>query len=202
VLAEKYKDRIEQTLRKYPDKRSAVMPVLHLAQEEYGYITPQAVAEVAAICGMTPTQVRSIAGFYTMFFEKPKGKYHIQVCTDLPCALRGAEQFYEELKAYVGIEEGQVTEDGLFSIERVMCLAACDKAPVMQINFSYCEGLDIEKAKALIEDLRAGREYKPPKAAAATEKEGNGRKRSGAGMAAPKPKASGGRKPTDEGNAR
>lgn len=161
MLAEKYKDRIAKALSKYPDKRSAVMPVLYIAQEEYGYLTPEAMQEVADICEMTLTQVKSIAGFYTMYFEKPKGKFHLQVCTDLPCALRGAEAFLEELKAYLDIEEGEITPDGLFSIEHVMCLAACDKAPMMQINFSYCEGLDIEKAKAIIEQIRETGEYKP-----------------------------------------
>ncbi len=161
MLIEKYKDQIEKTLSKYPDRRSAVMPMLYLAQQEYGYLTREAMAEVADICEMSPTQVRSLVGFYTMYSEKPKGKYLIQVCTDLPCALRGAEQFYAELKEYLGVEEGEVTPDGLFSIEPVMCLAACDKAPMMQINFSYCEGLDIDKAKAIIDDLRAGRAYTP-----------------------------------------
>jgi NADH-quinone oxidoreductase subunit E len=161
LLAEKYKDRIEKHFGKYPDKRSAVMPVLYIAQEEYGYLTSEAIAEVAEICEMSSTQVKSIAGFYTMYFEKPKGKHHIQVCTDLPCALRGSERFLERLKEYLGIEEGEVTEDGLFSIEPVMCLAACDKAPMMQINFSYCEGLDIEKAIQIIQHLRSGGEYEP-----------------------------------------
>ncbi|MBN1287239.1 MAG: NAD(P)H-dependent oxidoreductase subunit E [Anaerolineae bacterium] len=160
-MVEKYKDRIEKTLGKYPDKRSAVMPVLYMAQQEYGHLTPQAMQEVADICEMSVTQVKSIAGFYTMYFEKPKGKFHLQVCTDLPCALRGADHFYAALKAYLGIDEGEVTGDGLFSVEHVMCLAACDQAPAMQINFSYCTGLDIEKAKAIIEAIRTTGEYKP-----------------------------------------
>ena len=137
------------------------MPLLYLAQQEYGYITREAMAEVADLCEMSITQVRSLVGFYTMFYEQPKGRYLIQVCTDLPCALRGADQFFEELKAYLGVEEGEVTPDGLFSIEQVMCLAACDKAPAMQINFSYCEELDIDHAKAIIDDLRAGKPYQP-----------------------------------------
>ena len=91
MLADKYADRIEKTFAKYPDKRSAVMPMLYIAQEEYGWVTPESIVEVAGICDMDPTQVKSIAGFYTMYSEKPKGKYWLQVCTDLACALRGAE---------------------------------------------------------------------------------------------------------------
>ncbi|MCZ7544996.1 MAG: NAD(P)H-dependent oxidoreductase subunit E [Anaerolineae bacterium] len=185
MLIEKYKDQIEKTLGKYPDRRSAVMPMLYLAQQEYGHITPEAMAEVAEICEMSVTQVRSLVGFYTMYYEKPKGKYLIQVCTDLPCALRGAEQFFEALKDYLGVEEGEVTPDGLFSIEQVMCLAACDKAPVMQINFSYCEGLDIDKAKAIIDDLRAGKSYTPAYRWRAAEHAHAGRKQGGKSKAEP-----------------
>ncbi len=156
MLIEKYKDRIDAILAKYPEKRSAVMPLLYLAQEEYGYITAEAVREVADICGIDPTQVYALTGFYTMFYEKPKGKYLLQVCTDLPCALRGAEEFYQSLREYLGIEgDSGTTEDGLFTLERVMCLAACDRAPVMQVNFEYHENLNKELARALIDELRA-----------------------------------------------
>jgi NADH-quinone oxidoreductase subunit E len=154
VLAEKYADRIQKIFSKYPDKQSGVMALLYLAQEEYGWVSPEALREVAALCEMDPTQVHSIAGFYTMYSEKPKGKYWFQVCTDLPCALRGADKFYRELCEYLDLEDGGTTEDGLFTVEQVMCLAACDKAPMMQNNFHYHENLDIEKAKALIEQLR------------------------------------------------
>ncbi len=132
------------------------MALLYLAQEEYGWVTPEALEEVAALCDIDPTQVQSIAGFYTMYSEKPKGKYWLQVCTDLPCALRGADQFYRQLCEYLGLsEEGGTTEDGLFTVEPVMCLAACDKAPMLQCNFHYHENLDMEKMKALIEQWRA-----------------------------------------------
>jgi NADH-quinone oxidoreductase subunit E len=156
VLAEKYTDRIAKIFAKYPDKRSGVMALLYLAQEEYGWVTPEALKEVAALCDIDPTQVQSIAGFYTMYSEKPKGKYWLQVCTDLPCALRGADEFYRQLCDYLGLsEEGGTTEDGLFTVEPVMCLAACDKAPMLQCNFHYHENLDMEKMKALIEQWRA-----------------------------------------------
>jgi len=155
TLTEKYAERIEKALAKYPDKRSAVMPLLYLAQEEYGHVSQQGIHDVAEICEMDPTQVQSIAGFYTMYSEKPKGKYWLQVCTDLACALRGADKFHEELKEYLGVEEGGTTEDGLFTVEHVMCLAACDKAPMLQCNFHFVENLDMEKMKKLIDEWRA-----------------------------------------------
>lgn len=155
MLAEKYAERIDKVFAKYPTKRSAVMPLLYIAQEEYGWITPESLVEVAELCDLDPTQVRSIAGFYTMYSEKPKGKYWLQVCTDLACALRGADEFHHQLLDQLGIEEGETTDDGLFTVEHVMCLAACDKAPMLQCNFHYYENLDLDKVNALIEQWRA-----------------------------------------------
>lgn len=155
MLAEKYKKRIEAAFAKYPDKRSAVMPLLYIAQEEYGWTSPEGIHEVAELCEMDATQVKSIAGFYTMYSEKPKGKYWLQVCTDLPCALKGADQFHKELKEHLGVEEGATTADGMFTVEHVMCLAACDKAPMLQCNFHYQENLDMEKMKALLDEWRS-----------------------------------------------
>ena len=155
VLADKYADRIEKIFAKYPDKRSGIMDLLYLAQEEYGWLSEDALREVAALCDVDPTQAQSIAGFYTMFSEKPKGKYWLQVCTDLPCALRGADQFYRDLCEYLDVEDGGTTEDGLFTVEQVMCLAACHRAPMLQCNFHYHENLDMDTIKALIEQWRA-----------------------------------------------
>lgn len=153
-LAAKYADRIQKHMSKYPDKRSAVMPLLYIAQEEYGWLSPDAIAQVAEICEMDPTQVKSIAGFYTMYRESPKGKYWLQVCTDLPCALKGADQFHHDLLDHLGIEEGGTTDDGLFTVEHVMCLAACDRAPMLQCNFGYVENLDMDKMKELLDKWR------------------------------------------------
>lgn len=157
MLAEKYPERIKQIFDKYPDKRSAVMPLLYLAQQDYGWLSTEAMVEVAQLCDIDPTQVHSIAGFYTMFSEQPKGKFWLQVCTDLPCALRGADDFFRGLCEFLGLdpEHGGTTEDGMFTVEPVMCLAACDKAPMMQCNFHYHENLDLDKAKELIAQWRA-----------------------------------------------
>ena len=151
----KYEDRIQHHFSKYPDKRSAVMPLLYIAQEEYGWVSPEGVNEVAELCEMDPTQVKSIAGFYTMYSERPKGKYWLQVCTDLSCALKGADQFHAWLKEELGVSEGGTTEDGLFTVEHVMCLAACDKAPMLQCNFHYQENLDQDKMRELLDKWRA-----------------------------------------------
>ncbi|RMF50167.1 MAG: NAD(P)H-dependent oxidoreductase subunit E, partial [Chloroflexota bacterium] len=115
MLKEKYAEQIAKIFAKYPDKRSAIMPLLYLAQEHYGYVSPEGIQEVAELCEIDPTQVKSIAGFYTMYRETPKGKYWLQVCTDLPCALVGADQFYQELLDYLGIQDGETTPDGLFT---------------------------------------------------------------------------------------
>lgn len=151
----KYARRIETAFAKYPDRRSAVMPLLYMAQEEYGWVSPEGVEEVAALCEMDPTQVQSIAGFYTMYSEQPKGKFWLHVCTDLACALRGADKFYEDLKKELGVEDGGTTDDDLFTVEHVMCLAACDKAPMLQCNFHYHENLNMDKMKTLLDKWRA-----------------------------------------------
>ena len=150
----KYEERIQRHLAKYETKRSAVMPLLYIAQEEYGWVNPDGIQEISEILDLDPTQVKSIAGFYTMYSEKPKGEYWLQVCTDLPCALKGADEFHAWLKEELGVEEGGTTEDGMFTVEHVMCLAACDKAPMLQCNFHYAENLDQDKMKDLLAKWR------------------------------------------------
>lgn len=155
MIKEKHADRIDAIFAKYPDRRSAVMSLLYLAQEEYGYVTQDSCREIGELIGVDATQVQSIAGFYTMFREEPKGKYWLQVCTDLPCALRGADQFYQELLEELGVEDGGTTPDGMFTVEQVKCLASCDTAPMLQCNFHYHENLDIDIMRDLIKQWRA-----------------------------------------------
>lgn len=154
MLAEKYTEEIKAILAKYPDKRSAVLPLMYLAQEAYGFMSQDAMRDVASVLGMDPTHVLSLAGFYSLFYEEPVGKYVLEICNDLPCALRGADEFVEMAckKLDIGVEE--TTADGMFTIKTVMCLAACDKAPMMQVNLKYEENLDEEKFDALITQLR------------------------------------------------
>lgn len=134
MLSEKYQSEINTLLARYPHQRSAVMPLLYLAQKEYGYINQAAMAEVGTLCGMSATQVAGIVGFYSLYYDKPGGKRRVQVCTDLPCALRGAEKFAEALCQNLGVKLGETTQDGEFTVEAVMCLAGCDKAPMFQVQ--------------------------------------------------------------------
>jgi NADH-quinone oxidoreductase subunit E len=159
-LEEKYADEIQAILAKYPaeHKRAAVMPLLYIAQRETGYVTRHSLNDIAEILEISPTDVASIVGFYTLYYDEPEGKYRFQVCTDLPCALRGAEEFLEKLCENLGIQVGETTPDGLVTIEKVMCLAACDKAPIFQVQtgagLEYHENQTVESALALIETLR------------------------------------------------
>lgn len=154
-LREKHTDIIDGLLARYPQKKSAILALMHLAQEEYGYMSQEAMQDVAEIVGVDPTHVLSLAGFYSLYYEEPMGKYVLEICTDLACALRGADEFAEMACRKLGIEMDGTTEDGLFTVKHVMCLAACDKAPMLQCNLKYVEALDEEKFDALIEHLRA-----------------------------------------------
>ncbi|HEC62643.1 MAG TPA: NAD(P)H-dependent oxidoreductase subunit E [bacterium] len=159
-LEEKYSGEIQAVLSKYPpdQKRSAVMSLLYLAQREQGFVSKQELGEIAEILGISTTEVASLVGFYTLYYDKPGGKYRIQVCTDLPCALQGAEDFLDKLCENLGIRVGETTPDGLVTVERVMCLAGCDKAPMFQVQsrdgLTYHEDQTIESARALVDSWR------------------------------------------------
>ena len=159
-LAKKYPKEVKQILAKYPPeyKRSAVMPLLYLAQSEEGYITREAMQDIADTLEISITDVGAIVGFYTLYHDKKEGKYRMQVCTDLPCALRGADQFMESLCSNLGIKVGETTADGLITLEAVTCLAACDRAPIFQVqssdNLKYYEDMTVDKTMELIEALK------------------------------------------------
>lgn len=152
---------IKRILAKYPNgqERSAVMPLLHLVQAEKGYISRHDIDAIAGVLNITSTEVVSIIGFYTLYHsEKEKACYRIQVCTDLACALQGADQFLAELCKKVGIMPGETTPDGLITIEEVTCLAGCDRAPLFQVQgdgtIRYHENQTPENAAGLINQLR------------------------------------------------
>jgi NADH-quinone oxidoreductase subunit E len=164
-LVQKYPKEVKQILSKYPPEhqRSAVMPLLYLAQREEGYLTKAAMQDVASIVDITETEVAAIVGFYTLYHDEKGGKYRMQVCTDLPCALRGADEFMNNLCANLGIKVGETTEDGFLTLESVMCLAACDKAPMFQTQgpdgIKYHENMTLDRTIELINTLkRSGRE--------------------------------------------
>jgi len=160
MLAEKYPDDVKEILAKYPpeQKGSAVMPLLYLAQRQDGYITKAALEDIAKMLDITTTDVAEIVGFYTLYHDKPDSKYRMQVCTDLPCSLRGADKFLEQLCGNLGIQVGETTPDGLVTIEAVMCLAGCDRAPMFQLQsadgIEYHENMSVDKTLELVEALR------------------------------------------------
>jgi NADH-quinone oxidoreductase subunit E len=160
MLAEKYPEQVRKIFAKYPpeQKQSAVMPLLHLAQREKGFVDRHDMREIADLCGITETDVAEIVGFYTLYHDKPQGKLRIQVCTDIACALRGADEFLAQLCERLGIRPGETTPDGLVTVEAVTCLAACDKAPVFQVQgphgISYHENMTVDKTLEFIEAAR------------------------------------------------
>jgi len=159
-LSEKYPQEVKDILAKYPSeqKRSAVMPLLYMAQREGGYTTMEAMKEIGEMLDISVTDVASLVGFYTLFHDKKEGKYRMQICTDLSCALRGADQFLETMCEKLDIEPGETTEDGLITIEEVKCLAGCDKAPLFQVQgedgIEYHENMTVDKTMELIDSLR------------------------------------------------
>lgn len=155
ALSEKYKDEIAEILGHYPVKRSALIPLLYLAQRDQGYITEPAMKEIARLLGLTPSQVYETATFYTMLNLKKVGKFHIQVCKSLMCALVGSDRVIGWIKTKLGIAPGESTADGLFTLSAVECLAACGTGPMMQINDDYYERLTEEKVDRILADLRS-----------------------------------------------
>ena len=159
-LEKKYPKEVKQILSKYPPegKRSAVMPLLYLAQREEGYVNKAAMKDIAKLLDISETDVASVVRFYTLYHEKKEGKYHMQVCTDLPCALRGAEEFMEALCDNLRIKVGETTSDGFLTLESVTCLAACDKAPMFQIQgpdgIKYHENMNVDKTMDLVSVLK------------------------------------------------
>jgi NADH-quinone oxidoreductase E subunit len=155
MLQDKYKDEIADVISRYPVKRSALIPLLYLAQRDQGYITEPAMKEIARLLGLTPPQVYETATFYTMLNLKKVGKFHIQVCKSLMCALVGSDTVIGWIKTKLGIAPGESTADGLFTLSAVECLAACGTGPMMQINDDYYERLTEEKVDRILADLRS-----------------------------------------------
>ena len=150
---ETYK-KFEETVSRYPKKEAAMLPVLYLAQREFGQLDTEAVEYVAKIMGQSPARVQGVVSFYTMFNTQPIGRHHIQVCRTLSCALVGAEKITAFLKKKLGIEPGQTTVDGRFTLSEVECLASCGTAPMMQINDEYYENLTEDKVTEILEKLK------------------------------------------------
>ncbi|MCU7497338.1 MAG: NADH-quinone oxidoreductase subunit NuoE [Ignavibacteria bacterium] len=146
--------RIESVRKKYPDSKAALMPVLYIAQEQNGYITREVMDEVALVLGIKAVDVLGVATFYTMYHTSPVGKYHLQVCTNVSCMLKGGYEMLEETVKKLGIGVNEVTPDGKFSIEEVECMGSCGTAPMMAVNNDYFENLTKEKLNEILDSLK------------------------------------------------
>ncbi len=146
-------ERAERILDTYPEKRSAIMPLLYIASLEHDFASPEAMHEVAELTGVTPAQVQSVASFYTMFKRDGVGTYLVSVCTSISCYLQGADDVLDAVEEATGVHHGETSQDGRFSVEHVECIGACGGAPAVQVNYELIEGLTPAKAHQLIEWL-------------------------------------------------
>lgn len=154
MISEAVKKKIADEAAKYPEKRSAILPALYLIQGEEGYITKEGAGIVAELLSITPTEVWSVASFYTMFNLKPKGKYHIQACKNISCHLAGSDTIIAHLSRKLDIPVGGTTKDGKFTLTTVECLGSCGTGPMMQVNDDYYENLTEAKVDEILEQLR------------------------------------------------
>jgi len=152
-LSKESKKKIEQALGPYPEKRAALLPILHIVQEEIGYIPEDAEADIAAIVEIPVVKVREVLSFYTLYLRKPVGKYHLQLCRTISCTLRGHRDILKYVEEKLGIKDGETTADGKFTISTVECLASCETAPMMQLNETYHGNLTPEKIDEILASL-------------------------------------------------
>jgi NADH-quinone oxidoreductase subunit E len=152
-LASSLEKGIRDILVRYPTKQAALLPVLHLVQRERGFISREDEKRVAGLLDMKPIRIREVVTFYTMFFRKPVGRHHIQVCSNLSCSLAGGERLLDHLQKKLGIRSGGTTPDGRFTLTEVECLGACEQAPCMMVNFDYYGNLDQDKVEDILKNL-------------------------------------------------
>ncbi len=153
MLADKYAAEIASILARYPIKNSAVLPLCYLAQDEYGHLSIDHIQEVADIVAMPYTDVYEVVTFYSLLYDQPVGKWVLQVCDDNPCCFTGGEELVADLEERLGIPAGETTDDKLFTLQRVKCIGACHRAPVMQANLEFVYNLTADKVPGVLEDL-------------------------------------------------
>lgn len=155
-------DQFQWLLTRYPKKDAVLIPLLHVVQDEVGWLSPEAIEYVAGRMGVSPARVREVASFYTMFKLDKKGRYVLQLCHNISCYLRGCDDLVKKAEGMLGIKVGETTPDGKFSLETVECLASCGTAPVLQVNtWDFHEELDEKKLKDIIENLKSDRYANP-----------------------------------------
>ena len=155
-FSDKALHQFKEILGRYDSKRSALLPVLHLAQDEFGWMSPEVVDYVASLMDLSPAQVQEVVTFYYMFHKKPVGEHHFQLCATLSCWMFGSHQMLKGMCSRLGVKEGEVTSDGLFTVSRVECLGSCGSGPVIQVNETYYENMTPEKLNRLIASCREG----------------------------------------------
>ena len=146
----------EEILSRYPVKKSALIPLLHLAQEQSGYVSEEAMQHIAELVEVTPAEVLGTCSFYEMFKREPVGKFLVNICTNISCQLLGAEELLHHAESSLQVKPGGTTDDGLFTLEDVECLAACTEAPCLQVNYRYINKVSSADFDQLISDLRTG----------------------------------------------
>jgi len=154
VISAEARARIDAEIAQYPQRRGALLPALHIVQSELGHVAPEAARELAEIFGIRPIDVMEVVSFYNMFYATPQPRHHVYVCTNLPCSLRGARGLLKQLEAHLGVDEDGNTKDGRIHLGHEECLGACAYAPMMRIDGRYCEDLDIESAKQIVDALK------------------------------------------------
>lgn len=152
-FSEQTKKKLDEIIAHYPQKKAALLPVLHLAQREFGHISFEEEKTVASLLGIKPIEVREVVTFYSMFLREPAGKYHVQICSNLSCSILGAENLIDYLEKKLGIGVGETSADQKFTLSTVECLGACEHAPCMMVNFEYYGNLDQDKIDKILDNL-------------------------------------------------
>ena len=153
-FSDEFEQRFSEMLTHYPTKRSVLVPTLLYAQDEVGYLNDEAIAELARRLDLTELEVRNVISYYSMLTTKPRGKYNVQVCTNISCMLRGGEEIFQHCKKKLGIAHTGLTSDGLFSLEEVECIGACSWAPAAQVNYDFHENLTPEKMDQVLDNYK------------------------------------------------
>ncbi len=153
VISAEARQRIEAEMTRYPAKRGALLPALHIVQDELGHVSGEAATEMAELFGLHPVEVREVVSFYNMFYDREQPRHHVYVCTNLACSLRGARELLKSLEAHLAVDADGNTADGRVHLGHEECLGACAYAPMMRVDDRYHEDLDVERAKQILDDL-------------------------------------------------
>src|SRR4051794_14157573 len=165
ALTTKTREQLLEIVARYPQPRSALLPMLHLVQAEEGYVSPEGIHLCANVLGIAMAEVAAVATFYTMYKRRPVGDYHVGVCTNTLCAIMGGDAIFAALKDHLGIGNDETTADGAVTLEHIECNAACDFAPVMMVNWEFFDNQTVPSARDLVDRLRAGDPPSPTRGA-------------------------------------